>query len=116
LQHGSTEVLKLMRRGTSMEKQKELIHSIRERVPGIAIRTTMITGHPGEGEKEFQEMVDFVEQMKFERLGVFTYSHEEDTHAFNMEDKLPQEEKQARANHLMEIQEQISFDLNQEKI
>jgi ribosomal protein S12 methylthiotransferase len=116
LQHGSSEVLKWMRRGTTMEKQEELIHRIREKVPGIAIRTTMIAGHPGEGEKEFQEMVDFVERMKFERLGVFTYSHEEDTHAHGFEDNLPQEEKQNRANHLMEVQEQISFNLNQEKI
>ncbi|WP_200974554.1 30S ribosomal protein S12 methylthiotransferase RimO [Echinicola sp. 20G] len=116
LQHGSSEVLKVMRRGTSREKQEELIHRIREKIPGIAIRTTLIAGHPGEGEKEFQEMVDFVERMKFERLGVFTYSHEEDTHAFSMKDDIPQEEKQARANHLMEVQEQISFDLNQEKV
>ncbi len=116
LQHGSSEVLKTMRRGTSREKQEELIHKIRERIPGIAIRTTMIAGHPGESEKEFQEMVDFVQRMKFERLGVFTYSHEEDTHAHTMEDLLSQEEKQARANHLMDIQEQISYDLNQEKV
>jgi ribosomal protein S12 methylthiotransferase len=116
LQHGSTDVLKAMRRGTTREKQEELIHSIRDLIPEIAIRTTLIAGHPGEGEKEFQEMVDFVERMKFERLGVFTYSHEENTHAFGMEDKLSQEEKQARANHLMEVQEQISYDLNQEKI
>lgn len=116
LQHGSSEVLKLMRRGTTREKQEELIYKIREKIPGIAIRTTVIVGHPGEGEKEFQEMVDFIERMKFERLGVFTYSHEDDTHAFGMEDLLSQEEKQARANYLMEIQEQISFDLNQEKI
>lgn len=116
LQHGSTKVLKTMRRGTSREKQEELIYRIRERIPGIAIRTTMIAGHPGEGEKEFQEMVDFVQRMKFERLGVFTYSHEEDTHAHTMEDLLSQEEKQSRANYLMEVQEQISYDLNQEKI
>lgn len=116
IQHGSSEVLKLMRRGTTREKQEELIYKIREKIPGIAIRTTVIVGHPGEGEKEFQEMVDFIERMKFERLGVFTYSHEDDTHAFGMEDLLSQEEKQARANYLMEIQEQISFDLNQEKI
>ncbi|HLU88622.1 MAG TPA: 30S ribosomal protein S12 methylthiotransferase RimO [Cyclobacteriaceae bacterium] len=116
LQHGSNKVLKTMRRGTSREKQEELIHRIRESVPGIAIRTTMIAGHPGEGEAEFQEMVDFVARMKFERMGVFTYSHEEDTHAYQMEDRLSQEEKQARADHLMEAQEQISADLNREKI
>jgi ribosomal protein S12 methylthiotransferase len=116
LQHGSTSVLKAMRRGTSREKQEELIHSIRDIIPGIAIRTTLIAGHPGEGEAEFQEMADFVQKMKFERLGVFTYSHEESTHAYTMEDIIPQEEKQRRANYLMEIQEQISYDLNQAKI
>ncbi|SIO25467.1 30S ribosomal protein S12 methylthiotransferase RimO [Algoriphagus halophilus] len=116
LQHGSTDVLKAMRRGTTREKQENLIHSIRDILPDIAIRTTLIAGHPGEGEKEYQEMVDFVERMKFERLGVFTYSHEENTHAFSMEDSIPQEVKQERANHLMEIQEQISFELNQDKV
>jgi ribosomal protein S12 methylthiotransferase len=116
LQHGSTSVLKTMRRGTTREKQEELIHSIRDLIPEIAIRTTLITGHPGEGEAEFAEMVDFVERMKFERLGVFTYSHEENTHAGTMQDLLPEEEKQARANHLMEIQEEISFENNQQKI
>jgi ribosomal protein S12 methylthiotransferase len=116
LQHGSTSVLKTMRRGTTREKQEELIYAIRDVMPDIAIRTTLIAGHPSEGEGEFQEMVEFVEKMKFERLGVFTYSHEENTHAGTMEDIIPQEEKQARANHLMEIQEQISYDLNQKKI
>tara|TARA_R110002049_G_scaffold68381_6_gene177250 strand:+ start:1127 stop:2437 length:1311 start_codon:yes stop_codon:yes gene_type:complete len=116
LQHGSTEVLKTMRRGTTREKQEDLINEIRSKIPDIAIRTTLITGHPGEGEAEFEEMVDFVERMRFERLGVFTYSHEEDTHAYGLEDSVPQEVKQERANRLMEIQEQISFELNQEKI
>lgn len=116
LQHGSTDVLKAMRRGTTRKKQEELIYSIREMIPEIAIRTTLIAGHPGEGEKEFEEMVDFVERMKFERLGVFTYSHEENTHAYSMEDSTPDEVKQQRANQLMEIQEQISYGLNQEKI
>lgn len=116
LQHGSTDVLTAMRRGTTRVKQEELIHSIRDVLPDIAIRTTLITGHPGEGEKEFQEMVDFVEKMKFERLGVFTYSHEENTHAHTMDDSTPEEVKQERANYLMEVQEQISYDLNQEKI
>lgn len=115
LQHGSTEVLKTMRRGTTREKQEALINEIRSKIPDIAIRTTLITGHPGEGEAEFEEMVDFVERMRFERLGVFTYSHEEDTHAYGLEDSVPQEVKQERANRLMEIQEQISFELNQEK-
>ncbi|MFC4872639.1 30S ribosomal protein S12 methylthiotransferase RimO [Negadavirga shengliensis] len=116
LQHGSSEVLKVMRRGTTREKQEALIENIRSRIPNIAIRTTLIAGHPGEGEKEFEEMVGFIERMRFDRMGVFTYSHEEDTHAYHMEDSVPEEVKQARANQLMEIQEQISFDLNQTKI
>ena len=116
LQHGSTSVLKKMRRGTSREKQEELINTIREKVPGIALRTTLIAGHPGETEAEFREMADFVERMRFERLGIFTYSHEENTHAHTMTDDVPEEEKQARANEIMEIQEGISFELNQEKL
>ncbi len=116
LQHGSSEVLKIMRRGTSREKQEELILRIREKIPEIAIRTTLIAGHPGENEAEFQEMMDFVARMRFERMGVFTYSHEEDTHAHQLEDHVPAEVKQDRANQLMELQEQISFEINQEKI
>lgn len=116
LQHGSTHVLKQMRRGTTREKQEELIHTIREKVPGIALRTTLIAGHPGEGPAEFEEMADFVERMRFERLGIFTYSHEESTHAFSMADDVPDEVKQERANEIMEIQEGISWELNQEKI
>jgi ribosomal protein S12 methylthiotransferase len=116
LQHGSSKVLKLMRRGTTREKQEELIHTIREKVPGIALRTTLIAGHPGEGEAEFQEMADFVERMRFERLGIFTYSHEENTHAFSMSDDIDDELKQERANEIMEIQEGISWELNQQKI
>jgi ribosomal protein S12 methylthiotransferase len=116
LQHGSSEVLKIMRRGTSREKQEELIYKIREKIPEIAIRTTLIAGHPGENEAEFQEMMDFVARMRFERMGVFTYSHEEDTHAHQLEDHVPAEVKQDRANQLMALQEQISFEINQEKI
>lgn len=116
LQHGSSEVLKIMRRGTSREKQEELIQRIREKIPEIAIRTTLIAGHPGENEAEFKEMMDFVARMRFERMGVFTYSHEEDTHAHQLEDHVPAEVKQDRANQLMALQEQISFEINQEKI
>ncbi len=116
LQHGSSEVLKIMRRGTSREKQEELIERIREKIPEIAIRTTLIAGHPGENVPEFQEMMDFVARMRFERMGVFTYSHEEDTHAHQLEDHVPAEVKQDRANQLMALQEQISFEINQEKI
>lgn len=116
LQHGSTELLKLMRRGTTREKQEALIDTIRAKVPGIALRTTMIAGHPGETKKEFQELLDFAEKMRFERLGVFAYSHEENTHAFGMKDSVPAKEKQRRVNELMELQAGISFELNQAKI
>ncbi len=116
LQHGSSKVLKLMRRGTTREKTEALIKNIREQVPGIAIRTTLIAGHPGETEEDFQEMLQFVEDMRFDRLGVFTYSHEENTHAHTMEDDVPEEVKQERANLVMEVQEQISYEINQSKI
>jgi ribosomal protein S12 methylthiotransferase len=116
LQHGSTEVLKLMRRGITREKTEALIHTIREKVPGIALRTTLIAGHPGETEKDFEEMYRFVEQMRFDRLGIFTYSHEENTHAYSFEDNIPAEVKQERANTIMALQETISYELNQEKI
>ena len=116
LQHGSTNVLKAMRRGTTREKQEELIATIREKVPGIALRTTLIAGYPGETEADFQEMYDFVERSRFERLGIFTYSHEENTHAYNFNDDVPEEVKQERANAVMQLQEQISLELNQEKI
>ncbi|WP_332920875.1 30S ribosomal protein S12 methylthiotransferase RimO [Persicobacter psychrovividus] len=116
LQHGSSNVLKAMRRGIDREKTERLITDIRERVPDIAIRTTMIAGHPGETEADHQEMLRFVEKMRFERLGIFTYSHEDNTHAFGMEDLLSQEEKQRRADEVMQLQEGISFELNQAKV
>ncbi len=116
LQHGSTRMLKLMRRGITREKTEDLIYKIREKVPGIALRTTLIAGHAGETEDDFEDMVDFVEQSRFERLGIFTYSHEEQTHAYGMDDNVPTEVKQERANIVMELQEQISFQKNQDKI
>lgn len=116
LQHGSTRMLKLMRRGTTREKTEALLAQMRERVPGIAIRTTLIAGHPGETETDFQDMMEFVERSRFDRLGIFTYSHEEDTHAFGMEDNVPEEVKQERANAVMQLQEGISYDINQSKI
>ncbi|MEO0555729.1 MAG: 30S ribosomal protein S12 methylthiotransferase RimO [Bacteroidota bacterium] len=116
LQHGSTVILKHMRRGTTREKQEELIQTIREKVPGIALRTTLIAGYPGETEADFEEMRGFVERSRFERLGVFTYSHEENTHAHNFEDNVPEEVKQERANEIMAVQEQISYDINQTRI
>ncbi|ELR72205.1 Ribosomal protein S12p methylthiotransferase [Fulvivirga imtechensis AK7] len=116
LQHGSTRILKHMRRGTSREKQEELIQIIRDKVPGIALRTTLIAGYPGETQEDFDEMLGFVERSRFDRLGIFSYSHEENTHAHNFPDDVPQEVKQERANTVMEVQEQISHELNQEKV
>ena len=116
LQHGSTEMLKIMRRGTTREKTERLLNTIRDRVPDIAIRTTLITGHPGETEKEFEDMLDFVEKSRFERLGVFPYSHEDNTHAFSMEDNVPEEIKLQRAERVMEVQESISEEINNQKV
>jgi ribosomal protein S12 methylthiotransferase len=116
LQHGSTEMLKLMRRGITRPKTEELIDKIRQKVPDIAIRTTLIVGHPKETEAHFEEMYDFVEKMRFDRLGVFTYSHEENTHSFSMADDVPEETKQERIAEIMALQQDISFELNQKKI
>ena len=116
LQHGSTEVLKIMKRGTTREKTEALLDKIRSKVPGIAIRTTLIAGHPGEGEKEFEEMVQFVERSRFERLGIFTYSHEENTSAYLLNDDVPEDVKQDRAQTVMEVQENISAEINEEKV
>lgn len=116
LQHGSTKVLKDMRRGITREKTVQLVNKIREVVPNIAIRTTLIAGYPGETEEDFQEMYDWVEEMKFDRLGVFPYSHEENTHAYSVEDDVPADLKKERAEEIMELQAGISYELNQEKI
>ncbi|MGB0933712.1 MAG: 30S ribosomal protein S12 methylthiotransferase RimO [Lishizhenia sp.] len=116
LQHGSTDMLKAMRRGITAEKTEKLVQDIRAKVPGIAMRTTLIAGYPGETEKDFQEMYDFVERTRFDRLGIFTYSHEENTHAHNFEDNVPEQLKRERADAIMELQSGISYELNQEKI
>jgi ribosomal protein S12 methylthiotransferase len=116
LQHGSTRILQSMRRGITREKTEELVEEIRAKVPGIAIRTTLIVGYPGETKEDFQEMYDFVEKMRFDRLGVFTYSHEENTHAFSLEDDVPEKTKRERADKIMELQSGISYELNQEKV
>jgi ribosomal protein S12 methylthiotransferase len=116
LQHGSSNMLQIMRRGITREKTEQLIQTIREKVPGIAIRTTMIVGHPGETEKEFEELRDFVAKSRFDRLGVFTYSHEENTHAHSLPDIVTDEEKQRRMEELMDVQQSISLELNQQKI
>ncbi len=116
LQHGSSEMLKIMRRGITREKTEELLQTIREKVPGIAIRTTLIAGHPSETEAHFDEMMRFVETARFDRLGVFPYSHEENTHSHSMEDDVPAEVKQERVDALMELQQGISLELNQTKV
>jgi len=116
LQHINDEILKSMKRGTSHEKTTALIQKFRDFVPDMNIRTTLIVGYPNETEEQFQELKDWVRKMRFERMGAFTYSHEEDTTAFDLEDNISEETKKRRVNELMEIQSQISFELNQERI
>ena len=116
LQHGSSELLKLMRRGIDRPKTEQLLATIRDKVPGIALRTTLIAGHPGETEEMFEEMYQFVESQRFDRLGIFQYSHEDDTHAFGMEDNVEPDVKQERMDIIMDLQQGISAELNQEKI
>jgi ribosomal protein S12 methylthiotransferase len=116
LQHGSTNMLKIMRRGTTREKTEQLLQMMRDKVPGIAIRTTLIAGHPGETDAEFEEMMKFVETSRFDRLGVFAYSHEENTHAYSFTDDVPEDTKQERVEAVMGLQQGISLELNQEKI
>jgi ribosomal protein S12 methylthiotransferase len=116
LQSGSDAMLKHMRRGITREKTEQLITDIREKVPGIALRTTLISGYPGETEADFEETYSFVERMRFDRLGIFNYSHEENTHAYNVEDNVPEEVKQERSDEIMALQQGISEELNQAKI
>lgn len=116
LQHISDSILKSMRRGTTREKTIKLLKNFREKLPEMAIRTTLIVGYPGETEEDFNTLKEFVKEMRFDRLGCFTYSHEENTHAYNLVDDVPEGVKIARANEIMEIQSQISWELNQEKI
>ncbi len=116
LQHGSSRMLQIMRRGTTREKTESLLKTIREKVPDIAIRTTLIAGHPGETEQDFAEMMNFVEHMRFDRLGVFPYSHEDQTHSYSMADDLTDALKQERVDSLMELQQGISLELNRAKI
>lgn len=116
LQHISSKILKSMRRGSKKENIIDLIQKIRKSNPDIAIRTTLIVGYPGETENDFNELRDWVKETKFDRLGCFTYSHEENTHAYNLIDDVSENVKHTRMNEIMEIQSQISFDLNQNKI
>jgi len=116
LQHISSKILKSMRRGSKKENIIDLIKKIRKSNPDIAIRTTLIVGYPGETENDFNELRDWVKETKFDRLGCFTYSHEENTHAYNLIDDVSENIKQTRMNEIMEVQSQISYDLNQNKI
>ena len=116
LQHGSTKILQSMRRGITREKTEELIQSIRQKVPGIALRTTLIAGYPGETAAEYMEMYEFVEKSRFDRLGIFTYSHEENTHAYLLTDDVSAKLKKKRADEIMELQSGISYELNQQKV
>lgn len=116
LQHASNNMLKAMRRGTNREKTTQLINEIRSIIPNIAIRTTFIVGFPGETQEDIEEMKDWVREMQFDRLGVFTYSHEEDTHAFKLEDDVSNKEKEHRAEEVMNVQQGISLKLNEQKV
>jgi ribosomal protein S12 methylthiotransferase len=116
LQHVSDRMLTSMRRGTTRQKTGELVQRIREKVPGIALRTTLITGYPGESEADHAEVLEWIQEMRFERLGVFTYSHEENTHAYTLTDDVSEELKQQRAEEIMEVQQGVSDRLNAEKV
>ena len=116
LQHASENMLKAMRRQITRAEMTDLIHSIRAKVPGICLRTTLITGFPGETEQDVEELKDFLREHRFDRVGIFTYSHEEGTSAHDLEDDIPAEVKQERAQEIMEVQQEISYEKNQEKV
>lgn len=116
LQHVNSELLKSMRRGTDSEKTIRLMNKFREEVPNMAIRTTLIVGYPGETREQFEELKEFVKHTRFDRMGCFAYSHEENTHAYNLVDDVPEADKEKRVAELMELQGQISFEMNQEKV
>jgi len=116
LQHIADPILKSMRRGTTKEKTTQLLEEMRSKLPGIALRTTLIVGYPGETEEDFETLKQWVKKTRFDRLGCFTYSHEENTHAYHLEDSVPEEVKQERLNTIMEIQSQISWEENQKCI
>lgn len=116
LQHITDNMLKSMKRGTTKQKTIDLVNQIRDKVPGIAIRTTLIAGYPGETQKDHEEMLRWVEDTKFDRLGIFTYSHEENTGAFSLKDDVSEKIKKQRADAVMAVQQEISYNLNQQKI
>ena len=116
LQHASNNMLNAMRRNITREEMTELIHAIREKVPGICLRTTLIAGFPGETEKDVEELKEFLQEHKFDRVGIFNYSHEENTSAYDLQDDVPAEVKAERAQEIMEVQQEISYEKNREKI
>jgi ribosomal protein S12 methylthiotransferase len=116
LQHISDNMLKSMKRGITKQKTIDIVNEIRDKVPGIAIRTTLIAGYPGETQKDHEEMLQWVADSKFERLGIFTYSHEENTSAYLLKDDVKEKVKKERADAVMKVQQEISYSLNQEKI
>jgi ribosomal protein S12 methylthiotransferase len=115
LQHASDNMLRAMKRQITRSEMNELIAAIREKVPGICLRTTLIAGFPGETRDDVEELRDFLQLHRFDRVGIFSYSHEENTGAYDLTDNIPQEEKEERAQEIMEVQQQISFEKNQEK-
>jgi ribosomal protein S12 methylthiotransferase len=116
LQHASNNMLKAMRRNITREEMTELIHTIREKVPGICLRTTLIAGFPGETEDDVEELKQFLQEHRFDRVGIFNYSHEENTSAYDLQDNVPADEKAARAQEIMEVQQEISYEKNLEKV
>jgi ribosomal protein S12 methylthiotransferase len=116
LQHAANNMLKAMRRNITREEMTDLIHQIRDKVPGICLRTTLIAGFPGETEDDVEELKGFLQEHRFDRVGIFSYSHEENTSAHELEDNIPQEEKEKRAQEIMEVQQEISLEKNQEKV
>ena len=116
LQHSSDRMLKAMRRQITRAEMNELIGEIRSRIPGICLRTTLIAGFPGETDEDIEDMKLFLQQHRFDRVGVFTYSHEEGTSAYSLTDSIPQQEKERRAQEVMEVQQEISYEKNQEKV
>lgn len=116
LQHISDPMLKSMRRGITKQKTIDLVRAIRDKVPDIALRTTLICGYPGETERDFEELREWVADTRFDRLGCFTYSHEEKTHAYQLDDNVPEEIKESRVEQIMDVQQEISFAINQQKV
>ena len=116
LQHASNNMLKAMKRQLTREEMEQLIPAIREKVPGICLRTTLITGFPGETREDVEELKEFLQKHRFDRVGLFTYSHEEGTSAYNLKDELSAEEKESRAQEIIEFQQEISLELNEEKV